>query len=421
MIEKLLIKEICNTADTELLLKLEQNWFLDKQTQELIKFLKSFYSAQQSIPTTQELIALNKGDCLKDLPESTNIKYYLLETVQDRYHKSVLYDKLFTIIDESEDASFEESLNELMGLGLNLADLLTNNDEDFFMVGEHKEIDALQKKSLGLGAFDTVNKGMANSEVMLIGGHRGSGKSILALNIALHNFIKNFESVAFISLEMRTEEVLSRLDAIISGVPALKILSNDLNNEERLQILKARAKVFKDNQSEEFGNFIELLSSSPKINTIRGEYEKIPYKREKFFIVDAPNGSMSKIQYILTKAKHRYNIGMGIVDYLNIIADSNADLYDWKSQTNKSNALKVLARQLNIKIVSPFQTSEEGQVKYAKSIEDPVDYSIIFKKKESDSSIINLYTSKIRNGQHLKFNLKFDSKSLNITDLKEGM
>ena len=419
MIEKLLIKEICDHQNVDMLLKTEPQWFLDKNCASLFTFIKKFFNDYSRIPTLKELESLNKLDFLKDVP-STELSYYLVDLLKDRYYKNKLYENLYSLIEESDDYSFPELLDKTTATVVTLSEFLPNNKDEQFVVGDILDIELVNKKPIGLGKFDYVNKGMANSEILLLGGHRGSGKSILALHCALYNYKVNKESVAFLSLEMRTPEVLARLDSMISEVPALKILSNDLTYEERCRILNARAGIFKNVFTDAYKEFQNaILNSGENYKAVVEAYQKIPYKPQKFYIIDVPSASMSKIHYILTKLKHTDNIGMGVIDYLNIIVDTNVtDLYDWKSQTNKANTLKMLARQLDIKIITPFQTNEDGGVKYAKSIEDPVDYSLIFKRKDN-SSIINIATSKIRNGEHVKFALQMDTKTLVVTPLQE--
>lgn len=416
MVELLLLKEIAETQDVELLLKTEPKWFLEKKASNLYSFLRKYYNNYNKIPTVEELIALNKGKELLELPK-TNLKNYLLENLIDRYNKNTLYEKLYKAIEDSEDMSFAEVTDTLSEIFLGMSEEI-NSEEEVVKAGEVIAQETLRKKPLGLGQFDIVNKGMAPSELMLLGGHRGTGKSILALNLGLFNFNVNKESVALISLEMRKEEVLSRIDSIISGVEAIRILTNDLTLDEYYKIYTARAKTFRDKSTPEFEKFKGAIESGAPLNVVESLYKQIPFKENKFLVIDSMSASMSKIHYNLIKAKQRYNISLAIVDYLNIIVDTNSnDLYDWKSQTMKSNNLKTFARTMGLKIVAPFQTSEEGAVKYAKSIEDPVDYSIIFKKKDSSSNILNLYTSKIRNGQHLRFNLQLDPKTLRVSPL----
>lgn len=416
MVELLLLKEIAETQDIELLLKAEPAWFLERKAANLYSFLRKYYNKYNRIPTLEELIALGKGKELLELPK-TNLKNYLLENLIDRFNKNTLYEKLYTTIEESEDLSFAEVTDNLSEVFLTMSSQI-NTEEDIIKAGEVIAQETLRKKPLGLGQFDIVNKGMAPSEIMLLGGHRGTGKSILALNLGLFNYKVNKESVALISLEMRKEEVLSRIDSIISGVEALRILTNDLTLEEYYKIYTARAKTFRDKNTDEYISFKKAVDSGASLDAVEALYNKIPFKENKFLVIDSMSASMSKIHYNLIKAKQRYNISMAIIDYLNIIVDTSAtDLYDWKSQTMKSNNLKTFARTMGLKIIAPFQTSEEGTVKYAKSIEDPVDYSIIFKKKDASSNILNLYTSKIRNGQHLKFNLQLDPKTLYVSPL----
>ena len=64
-----------------------------------------------------------------------------------------------------------------------------------------------------------------------------------------------------------------------------------------------------------------------------------------------------------------------------------------------------------------MQTDEDNKVKFAKAIEDPADLSIIFKKaklEEDGSSKFKLFTSKIRNGTEMDFELFMNKENLTV-------
>ena len=92
----------------------------------------------------------------------------------------------------------------------------------------------------GLSAeFDNVNGGFATQELVLLGGRRGSGKSIISLNMAINRFLDG-NTVAFFTIEMRYKEVYDRVLSIISEVPFLDIFRNQLTETQKITIAKAK-------------------------------------------------------------------------------------------------------------------------------------------------------------------------------------
>jgi len=77
----------------------------------------------------------------------------------------------------------------------------------------------------------------------MLGGRRGSGKSIISLNLAINRFLQG-NTVAFFTIEMRYKEVYDRVLSIISGVPFLDIFRNQLTDAQKITMAKAKFENF---------------------------------------------------------------------------------------------------------------------------------------------------------------------------------
>ena len=96
--------------------------------------------------------------------------------------------------------------------------------------------------------FDAVNGGFATQELILLGGRRGSGKSIISLNLALKQVLQG-NTVAFFTIEMRYKEVYDRVLSIVSEVPFLDIFRNQLEQiNKKSKWLKLNLKRFINHQ-----------------------------------------------------------------------------------------------------------------------------------------------------------------------------
>ena len=91
--------------------------------------------------------------------------------------------------------------------------------------------------------FDAINGGFATQELVLLGGRRGSGKSIISLNMALNRFLEG-NTVAFFTIEMRYKEVYDRVLSIISEVPFLIYLETKQRLNKKFKWLKLNLNIF---------------------------------------------------------------------------------------------------------------------------------------------------------------------------------
>ena len=420
MFELYLLKEMCSTGDVDAFLSCTEEWFLDPTAKDCYKQLNEVYKNEGILLTPEEL-ALNYNLPVLQVLEPRRITKQAIQSIKDRYNKHNFLSKLYDIVEESELTPFSDMLEDVSNLALQLSESY-ETEEEIRDVSTMQMEETRGKKHCGLGKFDIINGGMSYGELMLIGGHRGSGKSILLSNLALFNYNIHKETTAIVSIEMGANELYPRIISMISGVPLRDIIRKELTQDQVVKINLAKAKMF-CKECDEVDTFKEnLLTNKFNPLTIDGTYAKLPRKDNKFFILDLPGASMGKIVATTHRLK-KYNIRWLGIDYLNIITmmGANSDPLDWKGQIQRANDTKNLARMEDLKIIAPFQTSEEGAVKYAKGIEDPVDYSIIFKKSSTTANTFTLKTSKIRNGKELEFSLKIDYNTLKVSPIDEGV
>ena len=114
------------------------------------------------------------------------------------------------------------------------------------MLFQSKDDLASERLHLGLNnLFDSVLNGMAHEEYLLIGGKRGSGKSITGSNIVVNQFEAGNVAVLF-TIEMTAREVNERNMSILAGVSISGLKNGTLSKEEWLKVVKARASMFVD-------------------------------------------------------------------------------------------------------------------------------------------------------------------------------
>jgi replicative DNA helicase len=420
VIEKSLLYYLLERKDEMLLTRLDEDKFLDSKIKSYITRIKEYKEKHNLIPSTDEFQTLVNNHTLFEDTKLIGpglIPFYL-DQIDERNSKYNFFNSMYDIINTKNDYEFNEIVDKVQEL---LLTTNTENDkiEDIDCSEVFSEEDVLIRSPLGLGKFDKVNGGLASSELALLGGHRGQGKSILALNTALNRF-RMGKTVGFISIEMRASEVKFRLDAMVTGLPVKDIQRDRLTRDQLITYFTRKARLFCDDTVE----FINMINRDPDINKSKmmKAYSQLPRKENKFFLYDLPTCNLTDINYITTKLRKIHKLNYLVVDYLNIIkVPSATDSIDWKVQLQRSEGLKTIARKNDIALLAPIQISEEGVVKFSKAIEDPVDVSIFFKKTKNNSTSdsLTLYTSKIRNGTECSFNLLFDRSCLRVREFEE--
>ena len=94
--------------------------------------------------------------------------------------------------------------------------------------------DELEKERVYLGlnnTFDAVLGGVARQELILIGGKRGSGKSIASSNIFVNQYESGNSSIYF-SIEMTAQETMERNLAILASVNLQNLKQHKLTDDE---------------------------------------------------------------------------------------------------------------------------------------------------------------------------------------------
>jgi replicative DNA helicase len=158
------------------------------------------------------------------------------------------------------------------------------------------------------------------------------GKTALATNIAFnaakYRLKKQGEgaAVVFFSLEMSSEQLATRILASESGVSS--------DNIRRGEIPK-----------DAFEKFV----------SISRELENL-----ELFVDDTPNITISQIRNRIRRLKRRYDIGLIVIDYLQLI-ESGASKRSSENRTQEvseiTRALKGIAKELNIPVLALSQLS----------------------------------------------------------------
>ncbi|MFP9072099.1 hypothetical protein ACLI1Z_16380, partial [Enterococcus faecalis] len=117
-----------------------------------------------------------------------------------------------------------EILNRVASLHLKLEEKVTNTGKVFnadnMRIFQREEDTKLNLIALGICNEFDAQIGLARTETLLLGGWRGTGKSIICSNIQVQQYL-NGDIAPYFSIEMKEHEVFRRNLAMLAGVSAL--------------------------------------------------------------------------------------------------------------------------------------------------------------------------------------------------------
>jgi replicative DNA helicase len=184
----------------------------------------------------------------------------------------------------------------------------------------------------GFKDMDSLLGGMHPSDLLILAGRPSMGKTALATNIAYNASKDYYESegregavVGFFSLEMSSEQLASRILSEQSNISSDRMRKGELASEE----------------------FNRLSAAS---NTLH----QIP-----IFIDDTPALTVSALRTRARRLKRQHNLGLIVVDYLQLIAGSSTSRNDGRVQevSEITRGLKTLAKELEVPVLALSQLS----------------------------------------------------------------
>jgi replicative DNA helicase len=429
-LQKLTLRRLLDSQSNELYSRLLNSYFTGINST-LFDKIRSFYKANTRLPSTDEILTLRKDAglqeyiqnqiCADDNVNDFVTNEFLVAQLQDYYVRDETIFFLDKLVDDLDNLEKVEIVDKFQNLLLKLNQAIPHDDElydvaelDFFP----SEEDFIIFPSGLSQEFDAINGGFATQELVLLGGRRGSGKSIISLNLALNRFLQG-NTVSFFTIEMRYKEVYDRLLSIISGVPFLDIFRSNMNDQQKIQIAKAKFEHFYK-PSDTITNLLGELEQKRDFKQFekRIKIEKPELTDNRLFLIDDEGLTLNRIDHYCNMFSSKYpNYNMAVVDYINII--KHEDQKDWKTQVMIADALKSLARKYDVTMISPYQIDASGEARFAKGILDSADRSFnFFPPAETEDrdleSKITIHTTKMRNGKHMSFDVLMDWSCVKI-------
>lgn len=399
--------------------------YLDSAYSSLYAAVSKHYEKYSAIPSFEDLeLSLREGQASKtlatlkltDIPEVS--AEVALDALIDQYTQNETVKLLDKFVDKLPLYDSTEIKDNLANIALTIEEKTHTSEKVFtmadMMMFQHQEAIEKERVYLGLNnGFDAVLGGVARQELILIGGKRGSGKSITSSNIFINQY-ESGNSCLYFSIEMTAMETMQRNLAILAGVNLQNLKQNKLTDDEILKVIKARAGMFQE--ADEM--VTEFLRHRDRFKFEEQLVRNFQLKADnQMVIVDDRDLTISAIDLHIgkMKAKFGYKLAVVVVDYVNQIVLPGTNAYDWQPQIEVSKKLKNLARKYEVVMVSPYQIDDNGQARFAKGILDAADIALVMEAHEKDAEAISFETTKIRGGKEMAFTSPINWDTLRIS------
>ena len=424
-VSAVVLKKILTEQSLDLWAKLRLS-FLDSAYSSVYSAITKHYNKYNALPSFSDLeTSLREGATSKlvaaiKLVDAEDISADVaIDALIDNYTQTETIKLLDKFVDKLPLYDTAEIKDNLANIVLTL-DEKTITSEGVYSMNDillFQEEDERTKNRIYTGlnnSFDAALGGVARQELILIGGKRGSGKSITVNNLMVNQFEMGNSSLYF-SIEMTGYETLERTMSILADVPLQSIKQNRLTEAELLKLVKARASMFTDagelvNQFMQDGDRYKFERALVKECTLKPDNQMV--------IVDDRALTLSSVDLHIGKMKAKFGdkLGLVVVDYLNqIVIEGGFSQFDWQPQIIVSKKLKELARKYEVVIVSPYQIDATGEARFAKGILDAADIALVMEAHDKDTNAMTFETTKIRGGKEMKFTSSIDWDTLRIS------
>ena len=417
-----------DSAMPEILTILKSQDFYEKKHRTIFEAMSNLYNQHKPIDLLTLTAELKSKKQLKEIggaPYLTELSNFVpaashAKAYADIIERASIRRRLIKAGSEIANQAYEEDVNtdDLIGKAerqlFEVSDKIIKSDYvamDELLADAFDRIEELQKNKgmlrglkTGFRDLDKKTAGFQKGDLIIIGARPAMGKTTFAQNLAYNIASINKKGVLFFSMEMAANEIIDRMISDVSGVDNWKMRTGNLSDEE-----------------------------FAKIGDALGEMDEIP-----IYIDDTSSMTIVELRNKARRAMHDHDIGVVIVDYLQLIAGSDRYAGNRVQEvTEISRGLKVLARELEIPVVALAQLSRSvtgrddprpvlSDLRESGSIEQDADLVMFLHRPDyyrqnddnyEETHITELLVAKHRHGAVGKIELYFHPELLRFMSL----
>lgn len=269
------------------------------------------------------------------VPTTSNVEQYIKMVEEKSMLRALIKtaDELITlgydptqeveqVIDTAEKKIFEVMQKKNQKGYSSMKDILIDTFTQLEQLYNQKEM--ITGVPTGFADLDYRTSGLHNSDLILVAARPAMGKSAFALNIATHAAVRGKVPVAIFSLEMSKEQMANRILCSEAMVDSAKVRTGKIDDEE----------------------WGKLAAASGELS------------EAGIYIDDTPGISVMEIRAKCRKMKLEKNIGLVVIDYLQLVQGSNRKGGSREQEIAEiSRSLKILAKEINVPVIALSQLS----------------------------------------------------------------
>lgn len=270
------------------------------------------------------------------VPTVSNVEFYA-EIVRDKYNVRNLLNTAREIISDASEGDVDS------------AELLNSAEQKIFDIRRGKETRGLQRVNeivvqafdrldalnsddkndylgipTGIKELDRVIMGLNKSDLILLAARPGMGKTSFSLNIAEHASTISEKTVAFFSLEMSKEQLVSRLLSSKGQISGQNLKMGKLNEKEWERLIEAG----------------DILSKA------------------SLYIDDTPGITIPEMK---AKLRRLGKVDLVIIDYLQLMTSARRIDNRVQEISEITRNLKIMAKEFDVPVITLSQLSRASE------------------------------------------------------------
>ncbi|MDF2950834.1 MAG: replicative helicase [Anaerocolumna sp.] len=273
-------------------------------------------------------------DLITSVPTSANVKYYanivkekstlrqLIKVTEGITNQCYLdKDKIDSLLEDTEKKVFDIVQKRNSGDYTSIKDVVFRSLESIEAAAKNKG--SVTGVATGFYDLDYKTAGLQPSDLILIAARPSMGKTAFVLNIAEHVALKSNVTTAIFSLEMSKDQLVKRILSMHSKVDSQAIRSGELSDDD----------------------WVKLVESARAIGN------------SNLIIDDTSSISIGELRSKCRKFKLENNLGLVIIDYLQLMSGSKKSESRQQEISEISRSLKALAREISAPVIALSQLS----------------------------------------------------------------
>jgi replicative DNA helicase len=259
----------------------------------------------------------------------------------------------------------------------------------------HTNPDSMRGLPTGFADFDKITGGLRPGDLVVVAGRPSMGKTTLAVNMAEYAAVNPSirSSVAIFSMEMPSEQVLTRMLSSVGGVPLNSIRSGRISDDDWARITSATSQL----------------------------------SEAKIFIDETPALTPTDLRARARRIKREHGLNLVVVDYMQLMQVPGTKENRATEIAEISRGLKALAKELSVPVIALSQLNRSVEQREHKkpvmsdlresgAIEQDADMILliyreeVYDKNTTKKGIAEIDLAKHRNGEIGTFLLTFQGQ-----------